>query len=258
MGNDIITQRKNWDRLSNLDPYWAILVDSEKINMKWEVNEFYSTGKKQIYKLFGLLNKLGINVRFNRALDYGCGVGRLSEALADYFEDVIAVDFSQNTLNLAKTRRQCANLTYQKVNGQDISNFPSKTFDFVVSLITLQHSPSKVQYNLLKEMVRVIKDDGVIAVTLVTHMGLGNFLRNVSNNISPKITNLFLQLRQRVIGKKIGHYDIGIASQMFPVSKRKVLTTMKQLGLECKYLNTSEISGTEDSSLEIFIIYRGS
>lgn len=255
MRNDIFQQRENWDKLSKLDPYWSILVDPNKIDNKWDLNEFYASGKIQVTKLLNYLKKIGLTIHVNNALDYGCGAGRLSEALSEYFDHVTGVDFSQNMINIAKAHNQFKNLSFKNVNGKDLSNIQAKTFDFIVSLITLQHSPPKIQYNLLKEMVRVLKGDGVIVVSMVTHMGLSNSLRNAINNVSPKITNYFLQLWQRIKRRKLGHYDVNVASQMFPVAKRKVEVILRNLGMDLKYINTAaELSYKGDSKLELFII----
>ena len=254
MRNDIFQQRENWDKLSKLDPYWSILVSPDKIDNKWDLNEFYATGKIQVTKLLIYLKDLGFAIHVNNALDYGCGAGRLSETLSEYFDHVTGVDFSQNMINIAKAHNQFKNLNYENVNGKDLSNIQAKTFDFIVSLITLQHSLPKIQYNLLKEMVRVLKDDGVIVVSMVTHMGLSNSLRNAINYVNPNITNYFLQLWQRIKGRKLGHYDENAASQMFPISKRKVEVTLRNLGMDLKYINTAEISYKGDSKLELFII----
>ena len=104
-------------------------------------------------------------------------------------------------------------------------------------------------------MVRVLKEDGVIVVSMVTHMGLGNFLRNIMSNISARTTNHLLYIRQKVKGKKLGHYGIGVASQMFPISKRKVETILRNLGMNLEYISAPELSHNGDSALELFVIY---
>jgi ubiquinone/menaquinone biosynthesis C-methylase UbiE len=255
MKDDIQHQRKNWDKLSEVDPYWSILVSPDKIDNKWDLNEFYSTGRIQINKLLNFVGNLGFEIHPKNALDYGCGTGRLSEALSETFDHVTGVDFSQNMINLAKAHSKYRNLNYETVNGEDLSDLPSNTFDFIISLITLQHSPPKIQIKILREMIRVIKDDGVIVVSVVTRMGLKNFLRNTVSSISPRLANLILEVRQKAIRKKIGHYQIGVASQMFPVSKRKVQATLRNLGMNYEYISTPELSYNGDSELELFIIY---
>ena len=72
-----------------------------------------------------VISNLGLEIHLKNALDYGCGAGRLSEALSETFDHVTGVDFSQNMLNLAKAHSKYKNLNYEKVNGKDLSNFPN-------------------------------------------------------------------------------------------------------------------------------------
>ena len=55
MKNDIQHQRENWDKLGKVDPYWSILVNPDKIDNKWDLGKFYSTGKIQINKLLNFI-----------------------------------------------------------------------------------------------------------------------------------------------------------------------------------------------------------
>ena len=40
--------QKNWDNFGKTDPRWSILTWSEKKNNKFDINEFFETGKKEI------------------------------------------------------------------------------------------------------------------------------------------------------------------------------------------------------------------
>ena len=157
-------------------------------------------------------------------------------------------------IEIAESHNQFKNLHYQQINGKDLSNFSTKSFDFILSLITLHHSPPKIQYNLLKEMMRVLNSDGVMVISVVTHMNLSNTLRNVLHNINPELANYLLKIWQKIKGQKMGHYDVKVSSMMFPVSKRKIQTILRKFGVEFKYVNTVELNFKEDSKLELFII----
>ena len=101
------------EKLANVDPYWSILVDSSKIDNKWDPDQFYATGSTQIRKVLDFLRENEIKFRKVNALDYGCGAGRLSEALAKFFDHVKGVDFSQTMINIAKTHNRYKNLSYE-------------------------------------------------------------------------------------------------------------------------------------------------
>lgn len=256
MRHKLLQQQESWEKLAKLDPYWSVLSDSDKIDYGWNLAAFYATGKIQVKKIFTLLEEKGIRIRTAHAMDYGCGVGRLSEALAFIFSKVTGVDFSQNMIDLAEAHNVFHNLTYKRVNGKDLTEFPEKTFDFVISLITLQHTLPKLQYNIIQEMTRVINDDGVIFLSIITHSDLNNFLRNIISSISPKITNYILSISMKLLRKKVGHFDKGVSAQLFSISKRKLQTLLKSLRMDYLYLNTSELNYHTASKLEIYIIFR--
>jgi 2-polyprenyl-3-methyl-5-hydroxy-6-metoxy-1,4-benzoquinol methylase len=71
---------------------WAILSAPEKHHNQWKVEEFMVTGGPTIETVLRLLEELGLTVGRTRALDFGCGVGRLSQPLAEQFERVAGVD----------------------------------------------------------------------------------------------------------------------------------------------------------------------
>src|SRR4051812_46865197 len=79
-------------------------------------------------------------MRFGRALDFGCGVGRLTQALARHFTHVTGIDISEQMLDLARQyNRHGERVEYALNTRPDLSQWPDHTFDFVYSIITLQH-----------------------------------------------------------------------------------------------------------------------
>ena len=78
--------RNDWDNLAERDALWAILTDSRKAGCKWEIAEFMATGESEISTVMTYLAWVGyLPDRKSMALDFGCGVGRLTQALAQRF-----------------------------------------------------------------------------------------------------------------------------------------------------------------------------
>ncbi len=73
--------QNTWDGFGKIDPLWAILTQPDKRNNKWDINEFFKTGEEEITQVMEYINSLHISLSRNKALDFGCGVGRLTQAL---------------------------------------------------------------------------------------------------------------------------------------------------------------------------------
>lgn len=58
-------------------------------------------------------NKIGANGKFGKALDMGCGSGQCTEALADYFDQVVGYDVSDAQINEAKNANRLSNVSYK-------------------------------------------------------------------------------------------------------------------------------------------------
>jgi SAM-dependent methyltransferase len=94
--------RRHWDAFGKSDPLWAILTAPDKKGNRWSIDEFLATGRDQIAALIGYLDSHGLATRRRRALDFGCGAGRLTHALADHFDEVIGVDIAPSMIDIAR------------------------------------------------------------------------------------------------------------------------------------------------------------
>src|SRR5262249_8828495 len=74
-----------------------------------------------------------------RVLEIGCGVGRVTRALAKIFGEVHGVDVSGEMARLArKNLAGVSNAFIYQNNGKDVSDFPANHFDFAFSTIVFQ------------------------------------------------------------------------------------------------------------------------
>jgi 2-polyprenyl-3-methyl-5-hydroxy-6-metoxy-1,4-benzoquinol methylase len=94
--------KKHWNRFGKADPLWAVLTWPDKRGNRWQLDEFFQTGEQEVDSVLNHVRSLGINLRGSRALDFGCGVGRLTQALAKHFKEVCAVDIAPSMIQLAK------------------------------------------------------------------------------------------------------------------------------------------------------------
>ena len=75
---DLEQLQANWDTFGRGDPLWAVLTDPTKKGNRWEVEEFFRTGEIEAAEVVSDARALGVPRRFGAALDFGCGVGRIT------------------------------------------------------------------------------------------------------------------------------------------------------------------------------------
>jgi ubiquinone/menaquinone biosynthesis C-methylase UbiE len=142
---------------------WAVLTDPEKAGGRWQAEDFYAHGIAEIEQLMKRLDELGVADQRQRALDFGCGVGRLANALADHYEHVDGVDIStemvRRAAEMAPNRARC---TFHTNVAPDLSIFPDNQFDLVHSNIVLQHVGPELTRSYIAEFARIVKPGGVV------------------------------------------------------------------------------------------------
>ena len=94
--------RRTWDGLARRDPLWAILTSPDKRDGKWTLDEFLETGRAEVDRLIHYLDRVAPGCPQHRALDFGCGVGRVTQALAARFEQVVGVDVASPMIAQAR------------------------------------------------------------------------------------------------------------------------------------------------------------
>lgn len=154
--------QQQWENLGNHDPYWAVLSDPTKKGGRWDKAEFFASGRREIEQVVSNLTRLRVPLRLGLALDFGCGVGRLSRALSEHFEKVIAVDISESMIKEARAQnRGFPNIEFIHNVVPGLKLIPSNTIDLIYSNIVLQHMPAERQLLFIGEFCRVLRPDGI-------------------------------------------------------------------------------------------------
>jgi ubiquinone/menaquinone biosynthesis C-methylase UbiE len=156
--------QKNWNKFGRQDPLYAILLEEDKKGNKWKPEEFFKRGRQEIDYIMGYTTKtLGLTVRWNRALDFGCGVGRLTQALASYFDEVIGIDIAPAMLRGARKYNQVGKRCKYLLNERaDLQCLENNSFDFIYSNIVLHHMRPDYCKSYLKEFLRVLAPGGFL------------------------------------------------------------------------------------------------
>ena len=98
-------------------------------------------------------------------LDIACGEGYGANLIAQTAKTVVGVDISKEAIDFAKEQYPRSNLSFLQGSVETIPIDGVKKFDVVVSFETIEHVDVGMQENFLKEVKRLLKDDGVFVVS---------------------------------------------------------------------------------------------
>ncbi len=156
-------QAKTWEVIGRRDPLFGVLSDATKQHGGWQENEFFESGRAHVAKLFRILAEHGAAHPTGTALDFGCGVGRLTQPIAERFSQTTGVDIATSMISIAQRHNQHGAKCAYAVNPHpDLRQFGSGTMDFVHSCLVLQHIPSDVSPRYVAEFLRVAKPGGLV------------------------------------------------------------------------------------------------
>jgi SAM-dependent methyltransferase len=117
-----------------------------------------ATGASELEGLFG---RLGGDPRRGTCVEVGCGPGRMTGALAERFDQVVAVDVSPAMLDQARAAITAANVRFVAVSGERLDGVDDGIADTLVCYLVLQHLPAReVVEGYVREFARVLAPGG--------------------------------------------------------------------------------------------------
>jgi len=154
--------KRTFEKLGREDPLYTVLSWKRRGHNRWDPEEFFQTGRREIEGVLRYVDAWGLPFARRRALDFGCGVGRLSQALADHFEQVVGVDIAESMIERACEYNRHGDRVRYLVNGTNrLDGLDDESFDFVYSTITLQHMPPEPAGGYIREFFRVLRPGGI-------------------------------------------------------------------------------------------------
>jgi SAM-dependent methyltransferase len=178
--------RGQWEDIGRDDPLWGVLSHEGKEHGNWDAEEFAGHGVRDVERIMLQLELLDAAPARGDALDFGCGVGRLARPLAERFDRVTGLDVSASMLEEARRLSGGAEQPSYVLNVAETLPFPDASFDFVLSLIVLQHMPVRLSTGYIREFARVLRPGG-IAVFQVPSEPLGGSAS--ANRLTRRVMN---------------------------------------------------------------------
>ena len=173
----------SWDRLGRDNAFGAILTKDGKI-ADWSADEFWTTGRIDVERFMTELSRLVPDAPRTRALDFGCGVGRISVALAEHYGEVVGVDAARSMIARASALVTEPRCTFVLNRAPHLRQFKDASFAAVYCRLVLQHIEPSIIRRYIPDLVRLLAPGGVLMFQLpeppepVPHAdSLGEFLR---------------------------------------------------------------------------------
>ena len=154
-----------WKRYGRVDPYFGVLSHPRFRNAAKpgpERTEFFQSGESHIQSVLATAHTMFPQVTPQRAVDYGCGVGRLVIPLARQLSEVVGVDISESMI--AEARRNCTEAGIANVDfalaDDNLSALPGQ-FDLIHSYIVFQHVPVSRGLRIFRELLNRLTEGGI-------------------------------------------------------------------------------------------------
>ena len=237
-------------KLGEEHPYFA--VSGDKANRGKELNAdrleaFYRGGRTHVEAVLRVLKQHFSFEPCGRALDFGCGVGRLTCAMAPHFSEVVGLDVSAGML--AKAKYYCQGRGIRNIRHVNTSTgyaIPENKFDFAHTCIVLQHMRIREGEQAVRQIVRALQNGGVGAI----HFTYGH--------VNGRLYHSLRELPKRnVITRAVGNILLGWRRDtptmlMSGYSISRMLGILAESGIEKMFVHRIDDWG----SLGLFLFFR--
>ncbi len=156
--------QENWEALAQDDPLWAVLTDDTLRGGRWDADAFLASGEREIETMWARLNRFAQPDTTLPALDFGCGVGRLTQALAKRMNGCVGVDISPTMIDTAQRLNRMGSAVSFTVNPDEGLPFDDDAFGLVYSSIVLQHMRPEYALGYISEFLRVTAPGGLVVI----------------------------------------------------------------------------------------------
>lgn len=165
--------QRHWERFGREDPLWAILTEPKTKGNRWDLPTFFASGEVEVRRVLSHVEQVvaaaGGEFPRSRALDFGCGVGRATQALATQFASCDGVDISSTMIEQARRLNRFGKRVRYHLNQQaDLRLFDDDEFDLVYTVHVLQHMEIRYAADYIREFHRIVRPSGVLLFEFVT------------------------------------------------------------------------------------------
>ncbi len=159
----------SWEKFARSDPYWAVLTDDRyKGSLDAAAREsFFQSGSAFVDMACDNIKRhFGRTIaEADAAIDFGCGVGRLTLPMARICHRVAGIDVSETMRKeCLRNARRMGQRNIQCHEGPEELAAGVQRFNWLNSYIVFQHIEARQGYRLFDSLLRLMAPDAVISV----------------------------------------------------------------------------------------------
>lgn len=203
------SMRRFWDRRAREDA--AYFVDNRLRYGRGDLDRLWAEGERALETFSELL---GIEVgRSDTVLEIGCGVGRMTRAIAARAGEVVALDVSVEMLNEARRLNpNLTNVTWMSGDGVSLAGIGDASVDAAISHVVFQHIPDPaITLGYVREIGRVLVPGGWAALQVSNQPAIHKPRRIP---VLGRVRRLALEALRRVPRGQASPYWVGSAVEL--------------------------------------------
>lgn len=155
-----------WEKFGQTNPYYAVATldkfKEENLNNSTKEN-FFRSGEDYTERIWQIIETYFINdFQPQNAIDFGCGVGRLTIPLAKRSRKITGIDISENMLKEGRANAAkfgANNIDFIK-DGNNLLKLNGQ-FDFIHSFVVFQHIKPEIGEAIFRKLVKMLTPGGI-------------------------------------------------------------------------------------------------
>jgi SAM-dependent methyltransferase len=167
-----------WSFWGKWDPLYGVASltgRNKRGNKPWSDDEFYAHGASNWDEYRPHWESYGVSRR--SCVEIGCGAGRITKHLANYFGEVHAVDVSQSMIDYAKQHVRSQNVSFYVTDGLALP-FPSRSATAAFSTEVFQHFSRPAMADIyFADLHRVLEPGASLMIHLPVYTWPSGFRR---------------------------------------------------------------------------------
>jgi len=164
--------KQSWEHLGDTRAHHSVLTSKDFLpdSLEQNIGAFWKSGENEVKEIEAILKRHNVNIKeVKTAVEYGCGVGRVTVPLSKRVSSMHAYDISRPHLNYAKEH---ANEERATIDFHLVSDPLGKLqpCDLFYSRIVFQHNPPPIILQLIKNALESLNPGGIAIFQVPTYI----------------------------------------------------------------------------------------